>query len=246
MAQETTTSEVDTAKESDTSTFSLCDKGEELPVSANGWSKTDTASSTIARFVCGYRNVNTDEKLLVWTTPPKVYGKLPTGIILTEGDYGYDRAWEQDAFSEEGEGVSFEGYPGQTPADDKSYLIEWHRPGDDEDMKTHLCTDLSEVTARLRAVVTGQSKPEELISNGEMFKEESNAGESMEKATDPVKFTLHGIDHDDLPNGMFEVGKRGYPRDGFDHEAHEAATVVMEALEEEFEWAENISGVSMG
>nr|WP_321169464.1 hypothetical protein [Halohasta salina] len=33
---------------------------------------------------------------------------------------------------------------------------------------------------------------------------------------------------------------------GYDHEVHEAATLVMYALQERFDWAEDISGVGMG
>jgi hypothetical protein len=76
--------------------------------------------------------------------------------------------------------------------------------------------------------------------------EESGTESNTEASADSVIFRLHGIDHDDLPDGICSVGERGYPKDGYDHEAHHAATVVMDALKDEFEWAEEVTGVSMG
>jgi hypothetical protein len=62
-----------------------------------------------------------------------------------------------------------------------------------------------------------------------------------------IVFNVHGIDASDVPDSVWEHGHGDYPKNGFDHEAHAAATRVLEALQDAgFQWADDISGVSMG
>jgi hypothetical protein len=62
-----------------------------------------------------------------------------------------------------------------------------------------------------------------------------------------VGFQLYGVTAADLPEHTFDVSGGDYPTEGYDHEAHHAATVVMRALQdaEAFEWADELTGVAM-
>lgn len=59
-----------------------------------------------------------------------------------------------------------------------------------------------------------------------------------------VAFYVYGLDPADVEHA-FNIGE-GDSSPQFDHEAHEAATICMEALKERFDWAEDITGMSMG
>ena len=59
-----------------------------------------------------------------------------------------------------------------------------------------------------------------------------------------VIFEVFGIQPTDIEHA-WNVGE-GDPNAGYDHEAHEAATLVMYALQERFDWADEITGVAMG
>ena len=59
-----------------------------------------------------------------------------------------------------------------------------------------------------------------------------------------LMFEVFGVDPDEIQHA-WHVGE-GDPEPGYDHEAHEAATLVMYALQERFDWAEEIDGVAMG
>jgi hypothetical protein len=62
-----------------------------------------------------------------------------------------------------------------------------------------------------------------------------------------VVFRVYGITADDLPDDVHDMSKAGYPKDGCDHEAHHAATAVFNALKaQEYEWSDDITGVSLG
>jgi hypothetical protein len=78
----------------------------------------------------------------------------------------------------------------------------------------------------------------------------SDPNEQREAATDdtatPLLFRCRGIDAEaaDLDH-LWEVSHGDYPKNGFDHAAHEAATKVMNLLRENYEWAQDIDGVAM-
>jgi len=63
-------------------------------------------------------------------------------------------------------------------------------------------------------------------------------------ADEMVIFEVFGVDPAEIEHA-WNVDE-GDPDTGYDHEAHEAATLVMYALQERFEWAEEIDGVAMG
>jgi len=54
------------------------------------------------------------------------------------------------------------------------------------------------------------------------------------------------LDAHDIPGDVFTVGAKGFPKNGFDHEAHEAATKVLNLLKDEYDWAEDLTGCSLG
>lgn len=63
-----------------------------------------------------------------------------------------------------------------------------------------------------------------------------------------ILFRVYGIELDDLPETAFETSAGRYPYNGCNHEAHDAATVVMNELKstDRFSWSDEITGVAMG
>jgi len=115
-----------------------------------------------------------------------------------------------------------------------------------------------ELAVEAVGVLEGEVRDAEAV--GEVYSTERIMSDLAEALSEPLNdpnnsenttpghfiFELHGINGKSSEyDYLFEVGA-GNPETGFDHEAHEASTQVMNALQERFDWAENITGVSMG
>lgn len=69
---------------------------------------------------------------------------------------------------------------------------------------------------------------------------------SEDYSPEQVLFRVYGVDS--LPESLYDAGGEGdYPKNGADHEAHDAANVVFNALKQSdrFEWTDDITGVAM-
>jgi len=60
-----------------------------------------------------------------------------------------------------------------------------------------------------------------------------------------VIFAVYGVNADDISH-VWDMEESEQAK-GFDHEAHELATMVMETLQSSrFDWTDDITGVAMG
>lgn len=70
---------------------------------------------------------------------------------------------------------------------------------------------------------------------------------SEDTSTEQILFRVYGVES--LPDDIWGGGgDSDYPKNGADHEAHDAANVVFHALKQSdrFEWTGDITGVAMG